>query len=58
MIHRGSHVIFSQKDIRPAQTRFLLGHGFLLVSLDHRLCPKVSLSERPVVDVCDYRSMA
>ncbi len=27
--------------------------GFLPVSLDHRLCPEVSLSEGPMVDICD-----
>ncbi|KAI1205468.1 BcPKS19, polyketide synthase [Annulohypoxylon truncatum] len=53
MIHGGSHIIFSRKDIRPAQTRLLLEMGFLPVSLDHRLCPEVSLSEGPMVDVCD-----
>ncbi|KAI0408576.1 BcPKS19, polyketide synthase [Xylaria palmicola] len=53
MIHGGSHMIFSRKDVRPAQTRHLLEKGFLPVSLDHRLCPEVSLSEGPMVDVCD-----
>ncbi|KAI0415829.1 BcPKS19, polyketide synthase [Xylaria grammica] len=53
MIHGGSHIIFSRKDIRPAQTRHLLEKGFLPVSLDHRLCPEVSLAEGPMVDICD-----
>lgn len=53
MIHGGSHMIFSRKDIRPAQTRLLLSHGFIAVSIDHRLCPEVSLSSGPMVDVCD-----
>ncbi|KAH8727766.1 BcPKS19, polyketide synthase [Phaeosphaeriaceae sp. PMI808] len=53
MIHGGSHMIFSRKDIRPAQTRLLLEKGFLPVSLDHRLCPEVSLLEGPMVDICD-----
>ncbi|TGJ87742.1 hypothetical protein E0Z10_g1069 [Xylaria hypoxylon] len=53
MIHGGSHIIFSRKDIRPAQTRYLLEKGFLPVSLDFRLCPEVSLAEGPMVDVCD-----
>ena len=53
MIHGGSHIIFSRKDIRPAQTRLLLEKGFLPVSLDYRLCPEVTLSEGPMVDVCD-----
>ncbi|KAL0938143.1 beta-ketoacyl synthase [Colletotrichum truncatum] len=53
MIHGGSHVIFSRKDIRPPQTRLMLGMGFLPVSLDHRLCPESRLAEGPMVDVCD-----
>ncbi|KAF7157290.1 hypothetical protein CNMCM5623_001413 [Aspergillus felis] len=53
MIHGGSHMLFSRKDIRPAQTQLLLGKGFLLVSLDYRLCPEVPLAEGPMVDVCD-----
>ena len=53
MIHGGSHVLFSRKDIRPHQTRLLLSMGFLPVSLDHRLCPEVTLAEGPMVDVCD-----
>ncbi|KAF2972671.1 hypothetical protein GQX73_g957 [Xylaria multiplex] len=53
MIHGGSHIIFSRKDIRPAQTQHLIEKGFLPVSLDHRLCPEVSLAEGPMADVCD-----
>lgn len=46
-------MLFSRKDVRPAQTRLLLGKGFLPVSVDYRLCPEVSLGEGPMVDVCD-----
>ncbi|KAK4462847.1 hypothetical protein QBC42DRAFT_174989 [Cladorrhinum samala] len=53
MIHGGSHIIFSRKDIRPAQTRLLIEQGYVPVSLDHRLCPEVRLVEGPMVDVCD-----
>ncbi|KAI1846151.1 hypothetical protein JX266_007676 [Neoarthrinium moseri] len=53
MIHGGSHILFSRKDVRPAQTRLLLRKGFLPVSLDYRLCPEVALMEGPMVDVCD-----
>ncbi|KAE9372419.1 BcPKS19, polyketide synthase [Stipitochalara longipes BDJ] len=53
MIHGGSHMIFSRKDVRPAQTRLLLERGFVPVSIDHRLCPEVSLADGPMVDVCD-----
>ncbi|KAI1178049.1 BcPKS19, polyketide synthase [Nemania sp. FL0916] len=53
MIHGGSHILFSRKDIRPAQTNLLLDKGFLPVSLDHRLCPEVSLAEGPMVDIVD-----
>ncbi|KAF8857473.1 BcPKS19, polyketide synthase [Acephala macrosclerotiorum] len=58
MIHGGSHMIFSRKDIRPAQTRLLLKMGFLPVSIDYRLCPEVTLSEGPMVDVCDALAWA
>lgn len=51
-------MIFSRKDIRPPQTRLLLEKGFLPVSIDHRLCPEVSLSEGPMVDVCDALAWA
>ncbi|KAL8727819.1 MAG: hypothetical protein Q9166_005811 [cf. Caloplaca sp. 2 TL-2023] len=53
MIHGGSHMLFSRKDVRPAQTRLLLGKGFLPVSLDYRLCPEVPLGEGAMLDVCD-----
>ncbi|KAK1976833.1 beta-ketoacyl synthase domain-containing protein [Colletotrichum cereale] len=53
MIHGGSHVLFSRKDIRPPQTRIMLEMGLLPVSLDHRLCPETRLVEGPMVDVCD-----
>ncbi|WYZ35368.1 hypothetical protein EsH8_X_000015 [Colletotrichum jinshuiense] len=53
MIHGGSHIIFSRKDIRPPQTRIMLDLGLLPISLDHRLCPETRLIEGPMVDVCD-----
>lgn len=53
MIHGGSHILFSRKDVRPAQTNLLLEKGFLPVSLDHRLCPEVSLVDGPMVDIRD-----
>ncbi|VUC28732.1 unnamed protein product [Clonostachys rosea] len=53
MIHGGSHMLFSRKDVRPAQTRLLLNKGFLPVSLDYRLCPEVPLAEGAMTDVCD-----
>lgn len=58
MIHGGSHMLFSRKDIRPAQTRLLLRKGFLPVSLDYRLCPEVPLAEGAMVDVCDALAWA
>lgn len=45
--------MFSRKDVRPEQTRLLLKMGFLPVSIDHRLCPEMTLDEGPMVDVCD-----
>lgn len=53
MIHGGSHILFSRKDIRPPQTRIMLEMGLLPISLDHRLCPEVRLVDGPMVDVCD-----
>ncbi|KAK2006472.1 beta-ketoacyl synthase domain-containing protein [Colletotrichum eremochloae] len=53
MIHGGSHVLFSRKDVRHPQTRIMLDMGLLPVSLDHRLCPETRLAEGPMVDVCD-----
>ncbi|KAF4900163.1 Methylphloroacetophenone synthase [Colletotrichum fructicola] len=53
MIHGGSHIIFSRKDIRPPQTRIMIDMGLLPVSLDHRLCPESRLADGPMVDVCD-----
>ena len=51
-------MLFSRKDVRPAQTRLLLDKGFLPVSLDYRLCPEVSLTEGPMEDVCDALAWA
>ena len=51
-------MLFSRKDVRPAQTRLLLGKGFLPVSLDYRLCPEVALTEGAMVDVCDALAWA
>ncbi|KAF2230777.1 hypothetical protein EV356DRAFT_579785 [Viridothelium virens] len=58
MIHGGSHMLFSRKDVRPAQTRLLLGKDFLPVSLDYRLCPEVALTEGAMVDVRDALAWA
>lgn len=44
--------MLSRKDVRPKQTRLLLERGFLPVSIDYRLCPEVTLTEGPMVDVC------
>lgn len=41
----------SRKAIRPAQTRHLLAHGFLPVSIDYRLCPEINLIDGPMADV-------
>jgi acetyl esterase/lipase len=53
MIHGGGHIMLSRDDIRPAQTQLLLQHGFLPISVDYRLCPEVTLTEGPMVDVGD-----
>lgn len=48
----------SKSAIRPAQTRFLLAHGILPISLDHRLCPEINLIDGPMSDVRDAVSWA
>ncbi|KAJ0108719.1 beta-ketoacyl synthase domain-containing protein [Diaporthe amygdali] len=53
MIHGGGHIMLSRSDIRPDQTDMLLESGFLAISIDYRLCPEVTLSEGPMVDVVD-----
>ena len=53
MIHGGGHIMLSRKDIRQKQTKLLLDHGLLPVSIDYRLCPEVNIIEGPMADVCD-----
>ena len=48
----------SRRAIRPLQTEFLLNHGVLPVSLDHRLCPQVTLPNGPMKDICHAVSWA
>lgn len=58
MVHGGSHIIYSRKDVRPAQTRLLLARGFLPVSVDYRLCPELTLADGPMADVCSALAWA
>ncbi|KAL7929919.1 hypothetical protein V8C35DRAFT_314154, partial [Trichoderma chlorosporum] len=58
MIHGGGHVISTRRDIRDDQTQLLLQAGFLPVSVDYRLCPEVTLSEGPMIDVRDALAWA
>ena len=44
--------MLSRKDIRPHQLQHLLSSGLLPISLDHRLCPEVSLISGPMTDLC------
>ncbi|KAL8998311.1 MAG: hypothetical protein Q9169_002625 [Polycauliona sp. 2 TL-2023] len=53
MIHGGGYMTLSRKAIRPLQTRYLLQHGILPISLDHRLCPKVNIIDGPMADIRD-----
>ena len=53
MIHGGGHVLSTRKDIGDDQTQILLKVGFLPVSVDYRLCPKITVSKGPMRDVCD-----
>lgn len=56
MIHGGGHMTLSRKAVRPEQTKFLLSHGILPVSVDYRLCPEVNVIEGPISDVRDAYS--
>ncbi|KAI4177502.1 MAG: hypothetical protein LQ343_000483 [Gyalolechia ehrenbergii] len=58
LIHGGGFMTLSKSAIRPAQTRFLLAHGILPISLDHRLCPEINLIDGPMSDVRDAVSWA
>lgn len=58
MIHGGGFMTLSKSAIRPAQTRYLLAHGILPVSLDHRLCPEINIIDGPMSDVRDAVSWA
>jgi acetyl esterase/lipase len=53
MIHGGAFMMLSRKEVRPAQTEYLLSNGFLPVSLDYRLCPEVNIIDGPMTDVRD-----
>ncbi|KAF9694109.1 hypothetical protein EKO04_007757 [Ascochyta lentis] len=53
MIHGGGHMTLSRKAVRPAQTKFLLSHNILPISVDYRLCPEVNVIEGPISDVLD-----
>ncbi|KAL8919581.1 MAG: hypothetical protein Q9208_006698 [Pyrenodesmia sp. 3 TL-2023] len=53
MIHGGGYMTLSKNAIRPAQTRFLLSKGVLPISLDHRLCPEISIVDGPMSDIRD-----
>lgn len=53
MIHGGGHMTLSRKAIRPIQTRYLLTHGYLPISIDYRLCPEINLIDGPITDVYD-----
>ena len=44
--------MLSRKDIRPFQLQHLLSSGLLPISIDHRLCPELSITSGPMTDVC------
>lgn len=58
MIHSGSHIKSSRKDVQLTQIEVLLERGFLPVSIDYRLSPETSISEGPMVDICDALNWA
>lgn len=43
--------MLSRKDVRAKQTKLLLDHGLLPVSVDYRLCPEITLTQGPIPDV-------
>ncbi|RSL38167.1 hypothetical protein CEP53_015111, partial [Fusarium sp. AF-6] len=53
MIHGGGHVMRTRKDIRMDQVALLVRQGFVVASIDYRLCPEVSLAQGPMADVTD-----
>ena len=53
MIHAGGFMTMSKSFIRPAQTKLLLDHGILPVSIDYRLVPEINLHDGAMSDVHD-----
>ncbi|KAL6155028.1 Type I Iterative PKS [Exserohilum turcicum] len=53
MIHGGGNMTLSRKAVRPEQTKYLLSHNILPISVDYRLCPEVNVIEGPICDVRD-----
>lgn len=53
MIHGGGHLTLSRRAVRPRQTKHLLAHGLLPVSLDYRLCPQTNVLDGAMADVRD-----
>lgn len=50
-------MIFSRKDVRLHQTKYLLDRGMLPISLDYHLCPESDLNGA-MSDICDALSWA
>lgn len=53
MIHGGGFLTLSRKAVRTRQTKHLLAHGLLPVSIDHRLCPQVNVLDGAMTDARD-----
>ncbi|TLD34262.1 hypothetical protein PspLS_00311 [Pyricularia sp. CBS 133598] len=53
MIHGGGFLTLSRKAVRTRQTKHLLAHGLLPVSVDHRLCPQVNVIDGAMTDARD-----
>lgn len=51
-------MVFSKKDVRPYQTKYLLDCGMLPVSLDYRLCPEANVLDGAMSDIRDALSWA
>lgn len=53
MVHGGGHIMLTRKDIRLDQVAMALNRGFVVVSIDYRLCPEMTLAEGPMADAVD-----
>ena len=56
MIHDAGLMTMSKSFVWPSQTKLLLDHGILPVSIDYRLVPEINLHDGAMSDVHDELS--